>query len=124
MNTANANQNKGKSVQGSIYLEDNDTNSLAQSNIKFELIGTSVSKQNDSYRGSINNSKTRTYPEHKRLCKINLNKETNTNNMAIANDLGPVLNSSNANMNELGAQSTSNRHTRDNPREPGSAATV
>ena len=44
--------------------------------------------------------------------------------MTIANDLGPVLNTSTANMNEAGAQSTSNRHARDNPREPGSAATV
>ena len=124
VNAAIINQNKGKSVQGSIYLEDNEAQSQAQSNIKFELIGTSVSKHNDSYRGSVNNSKTKTYPENKRLCRINLNKETNTNNMTIANDLGPVLNTSTANMNEAGAQSTSNRHARDNPREPGSAATV
>ena len=61
--------NKGKSMHGSIYLEDNDTNSNVQSKVKFELIGTSVSKHNESinqYSRSANNSKTKSYQDQRK----------------------------------------------------------
>ena len=103
INTAFTQPNKSKSIQGSIYLEDNDAHCQAQSNIKFELIGTSVSKHNDSinqHRASANNSKTRAYPDQRRQQRVNISKETNTSNMLIANDLGQVLHSSTANMTD------------------------
>ena len=42
VNTFFTSGNKGRSITGSIYLDDNETSSLMASNLKFELIGTSV----------------------------------------------------------------------------------
>ena len=83
--------NKGKSIQGSIYLEDNDSNTVEQSNLKFELVGTSVSKHNESItqnRNSISNSKIKALPDQRKKPRLHISKETNTSNLNQYHDKG------------------------------------
>ena len=133
VNTFFASGNKGRSIHGSIYLDDNETSSLMASNLKFELIGTSVSKHQDSApqcKERTTQIYRRTITDSRRKAPGNCSKETNTSNMNIVSDLAIALNASTAKVTET-SKPTSPAHINDTPariyeslREPGSAATV
>ena len=82
---------RGRSMHGSIYLDEHESGGLMASNLKFELIGTSVQKHQDSatqckgtspynhYRRTVTDSKKQ-YPKQ--------SAGTNTSNLNVAGDTG------------------------------------